>query len=75
MGGDKGQTDDRIAMSRNRVENLREGASRLVNEQTRIAERTEETSAVTGRDRHEDCRRRDGFWCRERQMTRKRHEE
>ena len=62
-------------MSRDCVENLREGASRLANEWTRIAERMEETSAVTGRDPREDHRQRDGFWCRERQMTRKHHEE
>ena len=48
--------DDRIAMSRDRVRNLRESASRLVNERTRIAERMEETSAVTGRGRCEDRR-------------------
>ena len=62
-------------MSRDRVENLRESASRLANERTKIAERMEETSAVTGRDRCEDRRQRDGFWCRERQTTRKRREE
>ena len=56
MGGDKGQTDDRIAMGHDHVENLRECVGRLVNEQTKIAERTEETSAVTGRDHHKDCR-------------------
>ena len=63
--------DDRIAMGHNHVENLRECASRSANEQTRIAERTEETSAVTGRDCCEDHRQKDGFWCRERQTTRK----
>ena len=62
-------------MSRDRVENLRECASRLANERTRIAEGKEETSAVTGRDRREDRRRKDGFWCRERQTTRKRRKE
>ena len=62
-------------MGRDRVENLRECASRSVNEWTRIAERMEETGAVTGRGRCEGHRRRDGFWCRERQMTRKRREE
>ena len=67
--------DDRIAMSHNRVRNLRESASRLANEQTRIAERTEETSAVTGRDCREDRRRKDGFWYREHQTTQKHHEE
>ena len=54
MGGDEGQTDDRIMMGRNRMENLREGVGRLVDKWTRIAERTEETSAVTGKDRCED---------------------
>ena len=48
--------DDRITMSHDHVRNLRESASRLVNERTRIAERTEETSAVTGRDRCKDRR-------------------
>ena len=67
--------DDRIVMSCNRVGNLRECAGRLANERTRIAERMEETSAVTGRDCHEDRRQKNGFWCRECQMTRKRHEE
>ena len=67
--------DDRIAMSRDRVKNLRESTSRLANERTKIAERTEETSAVTGRGRREDRRRRDGFWYRERQTTRKHREE
>ena len=67
--------DDRITMSHDRVENLREGVGRLVNERTKIAEGTEETSAVTGRDCREDRRRMDGFWCRERQMTRKHCEE
>ena len=67
--------NDRITMSRDRVENLRESASRLANEWTNITERMEETSAVTGRDRHEDRRRRDGFWCRERQTARKHREE
>ena len=43
-------------MGRDRVENLRECIGRLVNERTRIAERTEETSAVTGRGRCEDRR-------------------
>ena len=62
-------------MSRDHVRNLRESASRLANEQTKIAEGTEETSAVTGRGHCEDRRRRDGFWCRECQTTRKRHEE
>ena len=62
-------------MGRNRVRNLRESASRLANERTNITERTEETSAVTGRDCREDRRRRDGFWYRERQTTRKRREE
>ena len=75
MGGDEGQTDDRIAMSRDRVENLREGVGRLANKWTRIAERAEETSAVTGRDRCKDHRRKDGFWYRERQTTRKHREE
>ena len=56
MGGDKGQMDDRIMMSHDHVKNLRESTSRLANERTRIAERTEETSAVTGRDRREDRR-------------------
>ena len=75
MGGDEGQMDNRIAMSCDCMRNLRESASRSVNEQTRIAERTEETSAVTGRDRREDRRRKDGFWYRERQMTRRHREE
>ena len=48
--------DNRIVMSHNRMGNLRECASRLANKWTRIAERTEETSAVTGRDHHKDCR-------------------
>ena len=43
-------------MSCDRMGNLRECASRSANEQTRIAERMEKTSAVTGRDCHEDCR-------------------
>ena len=67
--------DDRIVMSRDHVRNLRECASRSANEWTRIAERAEETSAVTGRDHCEDRRRKDGFWYRERQTTQKRHEE
>ena len=67
--------DDRIAMGHNRMENLRECVGRLANEQTKIAERTEETSAVTGRDRREDCRQKDGFWYREHQTTWKRHKE
>ena len=75
MGGDEGQTDDRIAMSRDRVENLREGVGRLANKWTKIAEGEGETSAVAGRDCHEDHRRKDGFWCGERQMTRKHCEE
>ena len=62
-------------MGRDRVENLRECVGRLVNEQTKIAEGKEETSAVTERDHREDRRREDGFWCRERQTTRKRREE
>ena len=62
-------------MSCNCVGNLGEGAGRLASEQTKIAEGKEETSAVTGRDRCEDCRRKDGFWCRECQTTRKRCEE
>ena len=48
--------DDRIAMSRDCAENLRECVGRLANEWTKIAERTEETSAVTGGDRREDRR-------------------
>ena len=71
----RGQGDDRVAMGRDHMENLREGASRLANEQTRITERMEETSAVTGRDHCKDRRQRGGFWCRKCQMTRKRHEE
>ena len=67
--------DDRIMMSCDCVENLREGIGRLANKRTKIAEGKEETSAVTGRDCCEDCRRKDGFWCREHQTTRKRHEE
>ena len=43
-------------MGRDHMENLRECVSRLANEWTRIAERTEETSAVTGRDRRKDRR-------------------
>ena len=62
-------------MSHDRMGNLRECASRLANEWTRIAERVEETSAVTGRDRREDCRQKDGFWYRECQTTQKHHEE
>ena len=46
--------------------NLWEGASRSVNEWTKIAEKTEGTSAVTGRDRCKDRGRRDGYWYRER---------
>ena len=57
------------------VENLREGVGRLVNKQNKIAEGKEEISAVAGRDCREDRRQRDGFWCREHQTTRKRHEE
>ena len=56
--------DDRIAMGRDCMGNLRGSTGRLVNERTRIAERMEETSAVTGRDCHEDRRQKDGFWCR-----------
>ena len=63
--------DDRIMMGHDRVENLRECIGRLANKRTKIAERTEETSAVTGRDLREDRRRKDGFWCGERQTTRK----
>ena len=74
-GGDKGQMDDKIAMGRDCVENLRECVSRLANKQTKIAERTEEASAVTGRGYRKDRRRKDGFWYRERQTTRKRCEE
>ena len=48
--------DDRITMGRDCVENLRECASRSANKRTNIAERMEETSAVTGRDHHEDHR-------------------
>ena len=48
--------DNRIAMGCNHVGNLKECASRSVSEWTRIAEGTEETSAVTGRDHCEDCR-------------------
>ena len=48
-------------MGHNHVGNLREGVSRSANEQTKIAEGTEGTSAVTGRDRCEDCRSKDGF--------------
>ena len=58
-------------MGRDCMENLREGVGRLVNKRTKIAERMEETSAVTGRDRCDNRRRGDGFWCRERQTTRK----
>ena len=43
-------------MGHDRVENLREGVGRLANELTKITEGKEETSAVTGRDRCEDCR-------------------
>ena len=43
-------------MSCNHVGDLREGSGRLVNKWTRIAERTEETGAVTGRDCHESRR-------------------
>ena len=57
------------------VENLREGIGRLVNEWTKITEGKEETGAVAGRDCCEDCRQRDGFWCREHQMTRKHRKE
>ena len=67
--------DNRIAMGRDHMENLRECVGRLANEWTKIAEGKEETSAVTGRDCHEDCRQRDGFWCGEHQTTRKRHKE
>ena len=67
--------DDRIVMGCNRVENLREGVGRLANEWTKIAEGKEETSAVAGRDHHKDCRRKDGFWCRERQTTREHYKE
>ena len=67
--------DNRIAMSCDRMRNLRECTSRSANERTRIAEGKEETSAVTGRDRREDRRQRDGFWYRERQTTRKHREE
>ena len=56
MGGDEGQMDDRIVMGHDCVRNLRESTSRLANEWTRIAERMEETSAVTGRGHREDCR-------------------
>ena len=38
--------DDKITMSHDCVENLREGVGRLANEWTKIAEGTEETSAV-----------------------------
>ena len=48
--------DDRVMMGHNHVGNLRECTSRSANEWTRIAERTEETSAVTGRDHREDRR-------------------
>ena len=48
--------DDRIVMGHDRVENLREGVSRLANKWTKIAEGKEETSAVAGRDCHKDCR-------------------
>ena len=48
--------DDRIAMGRDRMGNLREGVGRLANERTKIAERMEETSAVTGRDHRKDRR-------------------
>ena len=54
--GDKGQMDNRIVMGRDRIENLREGIGRLANERTKITEGKKETSAVTGRDCHEDCR-------------------
>ena len=57
------------------MENLRKGVGRLANEWTKIAEGKEETSAVAGRDRCEDRRRKDGFWCREHQTTRKHHKE
>ena len=63
--------DNRITMSCNCVENLRECASRSVNKRAKIAEGTEGTGAVTGRDYHKDHRRMDGFWYRECQMTRK----
>ena len=43
-------------MGRDRMRNLRESASRLVNKRTKITERTEETGAVTGRGRREDRR-------------------
>ena len=43
-------------MSHDYTGNLRECAGRSVNEQTRIAKGTEETSAVTGRDRRKDRR-------------------
>ena len=75
MGGDEGQMDDRIMMSRDCMGNLRECTSRSANEQTRITERAEETSAVTGRDHCEDRRQKDGFWYRECQTTQKRCEE
>ena len=48
--------NDRITMGHDRVENLREGVGRLVNEWTKTAEGKEEASAVAGRDRHEDRR-------------------
>ena len=67
--------DDRIVMGCDRMENLREGIGRLVNEQTKITEGKEETGAVAGGDHREDHRRRDGFWCRECQTTRKHCEE
>ena len=57
--------DDKIVMGCNHVGNLRDGMSRSVNEWTKIAEGTEGTSAVTGRDCCKDHRRKDGFWYRE----------
>ena len=67
--------DDRIMMSHDRMENLRECVGRLANEWTRIAEGKEETSAVTERDHCKNHRQKDGFWYREHQTTRKCHEE
>ena len=67
--------DNRIVMGCDRMGNLREGVGRLVNEWTKIAEGKEETSAVAGREHREDRRQKDGFWCREHQMTRKHHKE
>ena len=67
--------DNRIAMGRDCMENLRECVGRLANEWTKIIEGKEETSAVTGRDCHKDRRRRDGFWCGGCQTIRKHHEE